>query len=793
MAYQNNHNVFIQISLLVKTKLAALILLVVNSLPVNVAAEEGDHLKNLSLVDILQLEVNVGSYLKLKPSEVPVSITTIYQEDIAITPARNIIDLINIYVPGAYSMTHGQGPKLGIRGIISDSNVKYILLVNGRNITERVKNGISGEIDQWNLNDIEKIEIIRGPGSVTYGPGAVAGVISITIKSSSSFEGSRAGILVNNTYSGSGGFIENATRIGETDIYTFFSIHQTKGHDNAYYYQADPDVQTNYKGRDPSDLYGPEPYLADALEAPQIKFHVDITVDHKWRWWTRYTRSGQTTETGIRKEYADGIGNDQQLTYQGFTSALSYKTNLDTFNEISTTLSFDSKESRHYKRNSKQYQEDSYRNRKHGYSENEFLLQTIINTSISDNLHSVLGLELSYEWTRPPWGESKERLLISDGNVIISGLDSDYIGNGKNGTINPTDGNTFFAGEGWNALMFSLLTEAEYQLLPQTKLIASFRVDKHEFADWYYSPRLSINYAIDDNATIKLTGQQSVRMMKTTNLFISDKTNSDIDPEILQSVEIIYTHLYGNNFIFNASSFYNNIETIAWDGSKSSNVGNSNTAGFELEIKYQSRQFIFGASHSLTKLLNFNMNKTLEDGNNRNGISYSDYLYNVNFITLTDEGNDLNNSPNQSTKIYTTYSINNNWSLHSNLRIYWGMPGAKDELNAYENAYAKVDESALSPADLIDFQQEKNDTLEEIDKLRKNDVYGIDTRLNASVRYRFETNKSDIEATLYFQNILNINDNKIYSYNTGSSKYYPNRARYTEEPFSVSLMLTTTF
>jgi len=34
----------------------------------------------------------------------------------------------------------------------------------------------------WDLNDIERVEIIRGPGSVTYGPGAIAGVINIITK-----------------------------------------------------------------------------------------------------------------------------------------------------------------------------------------------------------------------------------------------------------------------------------------------------------------------------------------------------------------------------------------------------------------------------------------------------------------------------------------------------------------------------------------------------------------------------------------------------------------------------------
>ena len=145
---------------------------------------------NMSLEELLEVRVHVPAAItKLGPLQTPASITNIDQELIRMTPARNLYDLIESYVPGAFWMNHEKGPRLAVRGIITNRNSKFLLLVNGRNMNHKSTYGAKSELEMWDLSDIESIDVVRGPGSVTYGPGAIAGVINITTKSSAAGTG----------------------------------------------------------------------------------------------------------------------------------------------------------------------------------------------------------------------------------------------------------------------------------------------------------------------------------------------------------------------------------------------------------------------------------------------------------------------------------------------------------------------------------------------------------------------------------------------------------------------------
>ena len=243
------------------------------------------------------------------------------------------------------TMTHGNGTRFGWRGIVSDRNFKYLLLVNGRCLNDRAIDGVKGEIDQWNLEDIHRIEIIRGPGSVTYGPGAIGGVINITTKTSKTFQGSRSGVIGEPMYGGVGAFVERGylSRDEEYGIYGFASFQSTNGYADPNYYQTDPDNPDNhYLGKRLDDDYGPQPFLGDALNRPQFKVHVDAHMTDAWRAWFRYTQSGQTNDVLTLEPVADGVTSHQYTPYQSIAAVLQNNAEFDKTTSLVTRFSFDS-------------------------------------------------------------------------------------------------------------------------------------------------------------------------------------------------------------------------------------------------------------------------------------------------------------------------------------------------------------------------------------------------------------------------------------------------------------------
>ena len=143
-----------------------------------------DTLFRLSMEELLNTPVTSSSLTKVKNRLSPVPVVLITEEDIKLSGARSLDELLEIYTPGFTMMYKANtGNSLGMRGIISDRNNKVLLLVNGKIMNDRTQSGAISERFMTMLNDIEKIEVIQSPLSSLYGPGAISMVINIYTKS----------------------------------------------------------------------------------------------------------------------------------------------------------------------------------------------------------------------------------------------------------------------------------------------------------------------------------------------------------------------------------------------------------------------------------------------------------------------------------------------------------------------------------------------------------------------------------------------------------------------------------
>jgi outer membrane receptor protein involved in Fe transport len=225
-----------------------------------------------------------GALTRIAREDAPVSVTTLTAEDIRVTPARNLLDLIEAYVPGAMWQNHNEGPHPYIRGITSNRNDKFLLLLNGHPMNQKAHSGAVDEIFSWDLSDIERVEIIRGPGSVTYGPGAVMGVIRLTTRDARSASGLRAGAQYVPAYH-SRSVHAGYGRAGALSLYAFASVASTRGLLSPRHLEPAASGVVDYRTEDQQD------YLADIDYRPQYEVHLEGRL-RDWTLWTRYTTSG---------------------------------------------------------------------------------------------------------------------------------------------------------------------------------------------------------------------------------------------------------------------------------------------------------------------------------------------------------------------------------------------------------------------------------------------------------------------------------------------------------------------
>jgi outer membrane receptor for ferrienterochelin and colicins len=155
---------------------------------VSAPAQESDHeqlarLKALSLAELIEVKIDTvygASRYAQKTTEAPASITIISRDEIKRYGHRTLAEVLQS-VPGLYVSNDRNYSFLGARGInLGDFNSRMLLLVDGHRMNNNLTDGAYlGSEFLLDVDLIDKIEIIRGPGSVLYGNNAFFGVINI--------------------------------------------------------------------------------------------------------------------------------------------------------------------------------------------------------------------------------------------------------------------------------------------------------------------------------------------------------------------------------------------------------------------------------------------------------------------------------------------------------------------------------------------------------------------------------------------------------------------------------------
>jgi iron complex outermembrane receptor protein len=146
-------------------------------------------LKNLSLEELSQLEVTTPSKEPVKAIQTPAAIYVITGEDIRRSGATSIPEALRLAPGVEVARIDGSNWSIGIRGFGSNLTRSVLVLIDGRTVYTPLFAGTNWDVQNTNMDDIDRIEVIRGPGGTIWGPNAVNGVINIITKDAKDTQG----------------------------------------------------------------------------------------------------------------------------------------------------------------------------------------------------------------------------------------------------------------------------------------------------------------------------------------------------------------------------------------------------------------------------------------------------------------------------------------------------------------------------------------------------------------------------------------------------------------------------
>lgn len=615
---------------------------------------------------LLELTVSSGSFLELNLEKTPASITVINREMIRISGARNMSELLEIYVPGfQYMYNKWNGTLWGLRGVANDRNTKIIYLVNGHKLNTQARDGFQGETVLGLLDDIERVEVLRGPAGLVYGSGAIVGIVNvITRKAEQNQTEVSVSLGENNSQSYQASIYRN---IENSSLAFSLGYRRSDGFDTH---------QSRIYGR------GQWPYPFWVSPENMVKDGVPSdgnfgSTDGNWRisalWeignfniYARATRQKENaggwfiidpwpelkdrspTDPSNGSKLIDGktVRYDDPFWAQGCES---FGDNLHQYlsdnvmveagytlpignDEISVKLAFDGNTTRVGSEKRERYK---YESEYHEYTTDSGTVY------YWDKMHPAVNPDFVEE----TFGEKRltfnttYHLKSIPRLQMATGMEYrlDYIGDdltGKNEFEEKKD-HPVISKINYNT--FSLFTESFYDFTPEFGAHLGGRLDFHTRA-FMANPKVALVFRPNQSHSLKLMYQTSSNNGTADNYeynknhydngqligsglsfakpYNKPDENSEyvliselnelhsLKPEKTRSVEFSSYHKFGDNFSFMPSITYGNVSDLfVWSQKffRVINVGNYSYFNAEIEAKYESKFFKAGASHSFQR------------------------------------------------------------------------------------------------------------------------------------------------------------------------------------------------
>lgn len=554
-------------------------------------AAQLDDLLNMDLEELMEVKiVTIATGAKQTLTQAPAVATVITADDIEAIGATDLDEVLET-VPGLHvaRSQFGYDPIYTIRGIgFNIANPHVLMLINGIPFQELYGGGRATIWGGMPVNNIARIEILRGPGSAIFGADAFAGVINIITKTQADINGTETGVRVGRFDTQDAWILHGGSYHG-MDLALALEYHDTEGSRQI----VEEDAQTYY-----DHLFGTQASLAPGsvnLPRHNLDARFDVSRDH---WQLRVGYQG-------RHDFGVGAGTAQALDPVGRFSDERFNVDLTYHNpkfsdhwDVSTQWS-------HLERAWKVTQNQTLF--PPGAFGGAYPEGFIANAGVSER-HSRLELSGFYS------GFEKHSLRLGMGyrygdlykatNTVNFGIDpaTGLPISPDQGLVELTDTPYSFIPTKTRKLWYAFLQDA-YKFAPNWELTAGLRYDHYSDFGNTVNPRLALVWQTRPELTSKLLYGRAFRAPAFYELYLINNPvalgNPALQPETLEMWELAFDYrfheklrLSWNFFTYQIREAIQRQVASTKDAFSNQNAGQQKGRGLELEMQWQlSKQF----------------------------------------------------------------------------------------------------------------------------------------------------------------------------------------------------------
>jgi iron complex outermembrane receptor protein len=149
-------------------------------------------LKDLSIEELSNIEITSVSKRDEKLSDAPTSVFVITSEDIRRSGATSLPEVLRLAPNLQVARVSANEYAISARGFNGTAANKLLVLIDGRSVYSPLFSGVFWDVQDVMIEDVERVEVISGPGGTLWGVNAVNGVINVITRSANQTQGGLA-------------------------------------------------------------------------------------------------------------------------------------------------------------------------------------------------------------------------------------------------------------------------------------------------------------------------------------------------------------------------------------------------------------------------------------------------------------------------------------------------------------------------------------------------------------------------------------------------------------------------